>query len=134
MDIPEIRVGPPLPEDEDDPRPRRSAERLRWRLAAGAMAVLLLEVLWQRVSWGLYVALAVGVAGYFQGDVAANKFGGYALTRSGQAARRRLSMVPALWVFYWGTDFRNGDPWHLAVQSAALVGALILILVPEPGE
>ena len=59
----------------------RKGERLRWRLAAVSMYTILLVVLVCKVnSWGIYAGIAIGVAGYFTGDVATTKFGGYALT------------------------------------------------------
>ena len=136
MDIPDIQLGPPPPPDERYP-PRKLSllgERLRWRLAAAAMFILFLEVLFRKADWGLYVGILMGVAGYFTGDVAVNKYGGMALSRTQQTSRRRLSVIPALSFFYWGTNFRAGNPLHLFVQTVAFCLALFLILGPEPRE
>src|SRR5215472_12926592 len=136
MDIPHIDPGPPIPRDDSRSPHKlsRPVERLRWRLAAAAMFSLLLEVFFRKADWGLYAGILVGVAGYCTGDVAANKYGGIALSRTQQASRRRLSLIPALSLFYWGTNFRTGNPFHLFVQSVALFLALLLILGPEPRE
>jgi hypothetical protein len=44
----------------------RKGERLRWRTAAVAMWIVLLEVCLRRVvSWGIYLAVFAGATGYF---------------------------------------------------------------------
>jgi hypothetical protein len=103
-------------------------------VAALAMTVIFLEVFLGRVSsWGIYLALVFCAAGYFTSDMVTSKFGGYFQTPEEQATRRRFAIIPTLFVFYRGTDFRR-NVFDAVVLGAALIIVASLVLVPEPRE
>lgn len=111
-------------------------ERLRWRAAAFAMAVIFLEVFCGRAyGWGIYAGVIVCAAVYFTGDMATTRLGGgYFLAPSDRAWRRRWMMLPAVLVFGKGTDFRHASAFHVFVLSLAFLSVVLLLLVPEPRE
>ena len=129
-----VSDGPREDHNESLLRLSRVGERLRWRLAAIAMYTILADLLFGDVrSWGIYGALLVGVVGYFTGNIVTTGFGSYEISETQQAWHRRFAIVPALLLFYKGTDF-HGNLAGTFVLSASLVVVLILILVPEPSQ
>jgi hypothetical protein len=128
-----------IPDNPDaGPEPQklsRSGERLRWRIAAICMFAVLAVLLWGNVkSWGAYVAVMIGAAGYFTSNIVTTGVGAYEITASQQSWRRRAALIPAGFVFYRYTDFAGSSLWEVFLLSVALVTALALILVPEPRE
>jgi hypothetical protein len=100
------------------------------------MWIVLLEVCLHRVaSWGIYLAVFAAATGYFQSDMATTRLGGgYFLSKGQQAMNRRLAMLPAMCVYFYGTDFARSSLPHYLILTVAIFTALVMILLPEPSE
>ena len=114
----------------------RRGERLRWRIIAAAMSVILLEISFRKVTgWGIYPGLICCAAGYFMGDFVTTRFGGgYFLDPSAAAFRRRTVILPALYIFGRGIDFKQENVYYISTFSLAFLIVALLTLVPEPRE